>query len=541
MATTLGRFVTKFKAKGNILRNKRGLCTKPPAHEALPTTGIKFKTDVHNLAGPRERIESFSWLSQHGPQFQIRGDQVQVITEPAQFYEILKASKNFGTDLFLNINSKRRITFASLYLGNGSLEKDLVSSIREACLAAVLSGNSNFEVNILLDYTRGSRGKVNSRSMLRPLMAEFSSVKVSLFHTPDLRGFLKKIMPDRFNETIGLTHVKVYLFDDSFVISGANLSHDYFTNRQDRYILFNDCPEIAEFFNELVKGIMSFSFSLSPDNSLYLSPNWNIHPYKGSDGGLQFKQAARKKIHACLHLGEKNGNENTNSRRKVDRPDDKFSHGKGSTDTVVYPLVQMGSFNVTHDEQAMLGLLRSSKPQDHILLASGYFNLTEHYMSVILDQSLGKFSILMASPQANGFLGAKGIAGAIPYSYIYLAHQFYKQVCKRKQTKRIHMMEYVRDGWTFHGKGLWYYLPSQPLPTFTLVGSPNFGYRSVYRDLECQIAIVTENKHLQEQLREEHVRMFSSSQLVTESTFQRRDRYVPLWIRYVTKLIKNFF
>ena len=56
--------------------------------------------------------------------------------------------------------------------------------------------------------------------MLRPLMAEFSSVKVSLFHTPDLRGILKKIVPERFNETIGLTHIKIYLFDDSVIISG---------------------------------------------------------------------------------------------------------------------------------------------------------------------------------------------------------------------------------------------------------------------------------------------------------------------------------
>lgn len=92
--------------------------------------------------------------------------------------------------------------------------------MREACLAAVVAGNSDFEVNILLDYTRGSRGSSNSRSMLRPLMAEFSSVRVSLFHTPDLKGLLKKVMPDRFNETIGLQHIKVYVFDDSFIISG---------------------------------------------------------------------------------------------------------------------------------------------------------------------------------------------------------------------------------------------------------------------------------------------------------------------------------
>ncbi|KAK7004516.1 CDP-diacylglycerol--glycerol-3-phosphate 3-phosphatidyltransferase mitochondrial-like isoform X1 [Biomphalaria glabrata] len=526
------RSIARLLAKRNIIKRNRSFCTKPPTYNPLPNTGNKYNVDGHHLAGPGEKLDKFSWLSQHGPQFHIHGEQVQVITEPAQFYEVLKLKTR---------RAKHRITYASLYLGTGALEKDLVSSMREACLNAVHAGNSKFEVNVLLDYTRGSRGKVNSRSMLRPLMAEHRNVKVSLYHSPDLRGLLKKILPERFNETVGLTHIKVYLFDDSFIISGANLSNDYFTNRQDRYILFNDCPELANFFNDLVKTIMSFSLDLSPDNTLNLSPGWNCHPYKETDGGLGFKVAARLKINDCLKMEDFSsiGNNSSISAENTRLTGDNRKNVE--TDTVVYPLVQMGPFGVTHDEMATLGLFRSSEPNDNILLASGYFNLTDHYMSVILDQSLGKFSILMASPQANGFLGAKGIAGAIPYSYIYLAHEFYKRVKERNQTRRIHLMEYVRDRWTFHGKGLWYYLPSQPLPTLTLVGSPNFGYRSVYRDLECQVALVTENKHLQEQLREEHVRLFASSQPVDESTFQGRDRYVPLWIRYVTKLIKNFF
>ena len=61
----------------------------------------------------------------------------------------------------------------------------------------------------------------------------------------------------------------------------------------------------------------------------------------------------------------------------------------------------MGPFGITHDEQALLNLLRTSEPRDNILLASGYFNLTDHYMSVILQESLAKYSILMASPQVG--------------------------------------------------------------------------------------------------------------------------------------------
>lgn len=59
--------------------------------------------------------------------------------------------------------------------------------------------------------------------------------------------------------------------------------------------------------------------------------------------------------------------------------------------------------------------------------------------------------------------------------------------------------------------GLWYYLRGQERPCLTLIGSPNFGYRSVHRDLEAQIAIVTENEELQNQLQEVSALIFSWS------------------------------
>ena len=147
----------------------------------------------------------------------------------------------------------------------------------------------------------------------------------------------------------------------------------------------------------------------------------------------------------------------------------------------------------------------------------------------------------MASPEVNGFFGAKGPVGAIPAAYIYIAKQFYRLTGKYKQQERIMLQEYSRDKWTFHVKGLWYYLRNDTLPSMTIVGSANFGYRSVYRDLECQCAIVTNNIQLKQQLREEHMRLYQLSSPVSTETFLRRDRHVPLWVRLVTPLIKHFF
>ena len=61
----------------------------------------------------------------------------------------------------------------------------------------------------------------NSRTLLLPLVQEFEkTTNVALFHTPNLRGILKKIVPERFNETINVSHLKVYLFDDALIMSG---------------------------------------------------------------------------------------------------------------------------------------------------------------------------------------------------------------------------------------------------------------------------------------------------------------------------------
>ena len=92
-------------------------------------------------------------------------------------------------------------------------------------------------VEILLEHTRGSRGEHNSRTMLLPLVQNFSDVvKVSLYHSPSLRGLLKLLLPERFNETVALTHLKVYLTDDTIIMSGSVISFVSFSPLIDNLI-----------------------------------------------------------------------------------------------------------------------------------------------------------------------------------------------------------------------------------------------------------------------------------------------------------------
>ncbi|KAG8129169.1 hypothetical protein E2320_015837, partial [Naja naja] len=429
----------------------------------LLTSAVPQLTLPTNCLSP-EGTHIFQWIRNLVPEFGIAGSHIKVLSSPAEFYELMKGQAKMA---------KQRIVLASLYLGTGSLEQELVS-------------------------------RKNSRTMLLPLLRRFpDKVRVSLFHTPNLRGLLRHLIPERFNETIGLQHIKVYLFDDNVILSGANLSDSYFSNRQDRYVFLQDSPEIADFFTELVNAVGDVSLQLQQDDTVKIIDGM-VHPYKGDK--MAYYEMANKKVMEVINSARIKQEQfhtrtfhSNHTEGEISSSDTKAAgDGQSEPDTWIYPLIQMKPFGIRIDETVTNTLLMEAEQGASIYLTTGYFNLTKAYVDLILG-TRAKFQILLASPEVNGFFGAKGVAGAIPAAYVYIEQQFFSKVCGLGQEGRVQLQEYTRSGWTFHAKGLWLYLAGSSLPCLTLIGSPNFGYRSVHRDLEAQIAIVTENKALQQQ------------------------------------------
>lgn len=83
-----------------------------------------------------------------------------------------------------------------------------------------------------------------------------------------------------------------------------------------------------------------------------------------------------------------------------------------------------------------------------------------------------------------------------------------------------------------------YYLPGSNLPAVTLIGSSNFGERSVNRDLETQICLVTTNESLQRMLQIETDHLFQNGSTAEEALMSRP---VPRWVRTVVSLFRNYF
>ncbi|XP_050295706.1 CDP-diacylglycerol--glycerol-3-phosphate 3-phosphatidyltransferase, mitochondrial isoform X2 [Anthonomus grandis grandis] len=353
--------------------------------------------------------------------------------------------------------------------------------------------------------------------MLKPLLKCNENCNISLYHTPALRGMLKRFIPNRWNELLGLQHMKLYIFDDVLIISGANLSNDYFTNRQDRYMLIKD-KKLTDFYCELVTNVESFCLKMDEEDNLsFPVETWKCSPYEGSKKA--FTSKAREIVESFIN---KSFNENVHSIQKSD-------------DTWIFPTLQMGQLDIKQDSYITDRLLAEAPSESKLRIATGYFNLTSQYMHTLVHDCKAEVEILMAHPRANGFLDAKGPAGGIPYAYSLIAEKFRRMCEVHHQQYRIKLLEYMRKGWTYHGKGLWYYPPKSKYPCLSIIGSPNFGDRSVTKDLETQLVIVTENNELRKCFHEESQRLYK---LGLEADTKRQ---VPLWVNVFVLLFRSYF
>jgi len=94
-------------------------------------------------------------------------------------------------------------------------------------------------------------------------------VAAHFFKVPALDVRPYSVFPPRFRETLGVQHIKGYVFDDTVLISGADLSNDYFMDRQDRYWVFRDCPQLADWMASLLRGVGEHSVPLRAGGALW--------------------------------------------------------------------------------------------------------------------------------------------------------------------------------------------------------------------------------------------------------------------------------
>lgn len=456
------------------------------------------------------------------PRIDIRANQVKVLNGPEDFYEALKRKIQVA---------KKRIYLSTLYIGKS--ENELVSTLR----AALLHNGPGLKVSILTDALRGTRESPDAScaSLLAPLAAEFpDQVEIRMYHTPNLTGLRKRFVPKRINEGWGLQHMKLYGIDDEVILSGANLSSDYFTNRQDRYHVFSS-RRVTDYFARIHDAVCSVSFLLRPSanqESYTLTwPSSNPAPSPLSDPRAYIKATTS----LLLPL--------------VSPSPSPPPTPSAPLTTSVYPIISLPpSLNT---ELPALRVLFSS-PVASYTFAAGYFNphplITSSIIACSSSPNPASGKILTAHPWANGFYNSSGISGLLPAAYSHLSLRFLQAA----RGATIQLREWQRgtvgqpDGWTFHAKGLWITFKSSPTPIppssssssppqsssnitppgpcISVLGSSNYTTRSYALDLEAGAIVITRDEALMRRWREEEEALLARSRPIGEEGLRAPDR-----------------
>ena len=408
---------------------------------------------------------------------------------PLSSVKVLETPLDFHGHICETIkNAHHQVCLASLYLGTGSKPEEalLLQCLGQCRLKGVAT-------RILMDANRGTRpvGKPPNQTSAAHAVHEALQDRVHLYQT------LKKplaSLPTPLNEAVGVFHLKSYITDDSLMLSGANLSQEYFTDRQDRYVVFEKERELAEFYRELVE---------------ILSLNAQTYPFEET----QQKRYPEEMVDALSRLFQPTD-------YNVDSDDGVVAY---SIPTFAHPGL---SLPFPTDTQQLATLLTTTAEEGlTIKLASAYLNPTRPFLKLLAAQT--DCTLLTASPQSHGFAPKPGVKRTGDFVPKFFAHQ------SRQLSEKFHLLCYNRPGWTFHAKGVWV-LSREGNLVAAVVGSGNYGYRSEKRDVESNLVLIfpNETSSIQEELLQEWKRLCEHAE---EPTFreptQRHVRAFWPWIQ----------
>ncbi|GMH85043.1 hypothetical protein TrST_g12844 [Triparma strigata] len=412
------------------------------------------------------------------------GDIAAPMRTPTEFHDYLTAGC---------ARAQHRVQIGSLYIGAGSPAVGKPAPLEDRFLSALSSVKSDVKLQVLIDGHRGSReiNGTSSAAAVSSAISDHPGGGVRLFSVPSP---LPVELPSPLNEAAGVFHMKAYIFDDDLLLTGANLSEEYFSDRLDRYMLFkNGAGGLVDFYSELLDTLSDASSSHGDSNEspevtlnrenlipslekLYKKYNEELTPTAGSSRSDTIGHAVPTiQLPACMRKG---------------RPELPFPSDSETTMNII-------------DAAA------SKFRHPWVGLSSAYLNPTDSLAQIFGEyvNKGGEATFLTAGGSSHGFAPKKkdtddegeggGSSGSgrgwIPDAYLHLSRAL------KNSLKNSSVLHYERQGWTFHAKGMWLCdlaAPSNPPSSESLkavvVGSGNYGSRSESLDVESNCVVIFE-------------------------------------------------
>ena len=403
--------------------------------------------------------------------------QQRAFSLPASSLEVRTAHGPHGFHSLLReliAGARRRISLASLYFGTGPLEAALLDDVDQA-----LARSPALQVRLLFDHSRGNRKTPtgSSATFVGQRLHDDDRAQIFLHRLPQLAG-VARALPSPLNELLAVCHFKVLVVDDTAILTGANLSDEYFHCRHARVIVVRDRG-----FADLLDGVVTIA---------------SAHSRRVRERGARQDEPALPPH----EVGARVAQHVTDAARAARGPsanddddDDDVAH--------VLPLFQHPRQGL-HQERELLRRLFANTDGE-LVIHTPYTNFPSDYLQALgarlASRPAQRTSLLLASRQSHSFTTGRGLKALVPGFYAEREHHMHARLRAASDGgASIELEHYHRPGWVFHSKGVWLRTDDE---TATVIGSSSFGARSVARDFDLSCLIVTRNEALRQALASE--------------------------------------
>jgi CDP-diacylglycerol--glycerol-3-phosphate 3-phosphatidyltransferase len=350
-----------------------------------------------------------------------------VLETPTDFYQKL---------IELIQNAENEIVLSALYLGSKAREVALLDE-----LAKVLSEKPNLKVKLIFDHSRSHRDP-KSLKLLTGLLGKFPGrIQVLLYEMPQLRSLPFSLLPVQLKEVAAVYHCKFMICDKKVILTGSNLSEEYFVTRQDRYWLIEDRSKngMLSFLSKFVDIVSKDCHSLQ-SNGRCDPPVDSTHSLRPNIENL-FKQNS-----TMNQIG-----------------DDKVQ---------CIPITQHNFHGIRYEEDALIALmknLREDAASYSITLSTPYTNFSGVLSEKIMETCFSgdKIEIIGPDDASHGFASATGFKSLIPEFHFTAFHSSLRGAFRKLKKiqfpnfnpvgrsfyENLEHQVFQKPGWTFHAKG----------------------------------------------------------------------------------------